>query len=102
MWRIEYRVSSTLCTVWWSYAVQLSPVQKKNGDYRAPQNGWAGGQEPKEQNGFPYHLQRILHFVLLNHRVRALIFMSQLAQLLKPSQSNPGCMTLGQVGDGVW
>ena len=38
VWRIEYRVCSAVCTVWWSLwvilrpgtsAVQLSPVQKK-------------------------------------------------------------------------
>ena len=58
VWRIEYRVCSAVCTVWWSFWVILRPEhllfsyrpsRKKHGDFRASQNGRAGGREPKKK-----------------------------------------------------
>ena len=31
----------------------IARPEKKNGDFRAPQNGRAGGREPKKKKGFP-------------------------------------------------
>ena len=60
MWRIEYRVCSAVCTMWWSFwvilrpgtsAVQLSPVQKKTVIFEPLKtDGWADGNQ---KNGFP-------------------------------------------------